>query len=494
MKNMKKINFKKVNIKRYFTDRKKKQKSIRNGSYSMGLTAIIIAIVIVLNLAVQEIPVQYREFDLSETKLYSIGEQTTAMLDELEEDVTLYLVVEEGYESTDIQNLLERYEAASDHITVETRDPVLNPNFITQYTSEGLTDNSIIVVCGERYKVIDYNSMLETSIDYSTYSTTVTGFDGEGQITSAIDYVTSENLPIMYVVEGHGEATMSDSLTSTVQKDNISIESLNLLTQESVPEDADCIFIFSPTSDFSEDEAAKVLEYLENGGKAIITSSYSQEKLVNFQSIIENYGVSICDGVVVEGDANYYVAQTPYYLLPEIEDTDITASLVNESKYVLMPYAQGIQISDSVRSSVNIEELVTTSDSAYSKVNVTDSQTMEMLEEEGDMEGPFALGVSITESVGDSNQTHLVVFSTEALLDDSIDSAVSGGNYELFTSCLSQMCESEDSVSIASKDITLNYLTIPASDVNMWTIFAVGVVPVVVLVIGIVIWFRRRKK
>ncbi|MGI6095928.1 MAG: GldG family protein [Lachnospiraceae bacterium] len=489
---MKKINLKRVNVKQYFENRKKQQKSIRNGSYSMGITAVVIAIVVVLNLVVQEIPVQYRKFDLSETNLYSIGDQTKNTLENLDQDVTLYLIVEEGSESADIQNLLERYESVSDHITVETKDPVLNPNFTAQYTQESVENNSIIVVCGERSKLITYSSMLETSVDYTTYSTTVTGFDGEGQITSAIDYVTSEDLPTMYVVEGHNEAAMSDTLTSSVQKENINIESLNLLTQESVPEDADCIFIFAPTTDFSEEETSKVLEYLENGGKAIIISSYMQEKLQNFQSIVENYGVTICDGIVVEGDSDYYIANTPFYLLPEMGDNDITSSFVQEGRHVLVPYAQGIQITDDSRSTLSIDELLLTSDNAYSKVNVEETTTME--KEEGDIEGPFAVGVSITEPVSDEKETQIVLFSTESLLDDNVNANVSGNNYELFTSCLSWMCESEPSVSIGAKDITLSNLTIPASDIHMWSIFSIGVLPVIVLFIGGVIWFKRRKQ
>ena len=66
-----------------------------------------------------------------------------------------------------------------------------------------------------------------------------------------------------------------------------------------------------------------------------------------------------------------------------------------------MPYAQGIQKSDDVRDTVNIESLLTTSDSAYSK---TDLNSGSLEKEDGDVDGPFDLGVSITETVDDDKE------------------------------------------------------------------------------------------
>lgn len=45
---------------------------------------------------------------------------------------------------------------------------------------------------------------------------------------------------------------------------------MNLLSEGAVPDDADCILINAPTGDFSDDEKDAVIDYLENGGKALI--------------------------------------------------------------------------------------------------------------------------------------------------------------------------------------------------------------------------------
>ena len=132
---------------------------LRHGSYSVVLTAIVLVAVVVLNLMVEEIPGQFTQFDFSEKQLSTIGDQTKEVLNGLTEDITLYYIVQDGMEDTYVSRLLERYEDASSHITVEEKDPVLNPKFTSQYTDECLTDNSIIAVCGDVSRIIYYEDM-----------------------------------------------------------------------------------------------------------------------------------------------------------------------------------------------------------------------------------------------------------------------------------------------------------------------------------------------
>ena len=84
-------------------------------------------------------------------------------------------------------------EDESSHIKVEYVDPAVSPNFYSSYTDAAPSDGSIIVVSGEKSKVIDASDLYEYSVDYSTYTQTKSAYDGEGQLTSAISYVTSDN-------------------------------------------------------------------------------------------------------------------------------------------------------------------------------------------------------------------------------------------------------------------------------------------------------------
>ena len=74
----------------------------------------------------------------------------------------------------------------------------MNPSFTSQYSSDEVASNSVIAVSDKRSKVIPYSDLYESSVNYQTYSMETTGFDGEGQITSAIAYVTTDDLPVLY--------------------------------------------------------------------------------------------------------------------------------------------------------------------------------------------------------------------------------------------------------------------------------------------------------
>lgn len=489
-KKVKKNNNNKINKKRKITEINKKY--LKNGSYSFAISAIFICVIIVINLIVGELPSKYTQLDVSEGKLYSIGDQTKEALKGLEKDVTIYQIAQEGSEDETIANLLEKYADESKHVKVVKKDPVVNPKFVSEYTSEDISANSLIVVCGDRNKVIDYQNIYEASLDYTTYSYQTTGFDGEGQITSAIAYVTSEDLPILYTLEGHGEKELGSAIKEGIEKSNIQINSLNLLTEGTVPEDTDCLLINSPSTDISAEEKDAILEYLENGGKSMIFSDYTEEKLENFDSILENYGVKRADGIVFEGDTQRYGMQMPYYLIPEIQSTDASGDVASSGYMVLAPYAQGIQKLEEVRDTLTVESLLTTSDSSYSKTNMN-SDTLE--KEEEDIEGPFDLGVSITETVGEDKETQIVYYSTANLMDNQINQLVSGGNAQMILSSLNWMTGSEEqtNVSIPSKNLQVSYLTLTAYDTSFWTICTIGLIPGFFLIVGFVVWYKRRK-
>ena len=171
---------------------KKQQNQIafRGGAYSLVITAIVLAIIIVVNIMVSNLPATLTKYDISSSKLYSITSNTKVVVNRLEQDVTIYWIVQANKEDEIIENLLGKYESLSDHIKVVKKNPDVYPTFAKQYTDETVKNNSLVVVCGERYKYISYDDIYIQEPDVYTYSTN-NYFDGEGAITSAIDYVTS---------------------------------------------------------------------------------------------------------------------------------------------------------------------------------------------------------------------------------------------------------------------------------------------------------------
>lgn len=220
-----------------------RRKNLRYGSYSFAVTAIVILLVVVVNLVAGQLPASAMELDASTEKLYSIGDETKELVGNLEKDVELYYIVTGGNENDLISKLVDRYGELSSHLTVEKIDPDLHPEFASQYTDEELADNSVIVVCGDKSKVVSYSDMYGSSYYYDE-------FDGEGQLTSAISYVTSEETMKIYQLTGHQEQDLGGNFTDALTKNNITVEDLSLVTMESVPEDAAALIICSPQKDF----------------------------------------------------------------------------------------------------------------------------------------------------------------------------------------------------------------------------------------------------
>lgn len=470
-------------------------RAFRVGGYSVAATIIVLAIAVAVNVFMSALPATKTQFDTTSNQLFTISEQTEALVGGLDTDVSIYWIVQSGYEDTTVETLLDRYKAMSNKIHVVKKDPDVYPTFIQQYVSEGVYNNSLIVESGDRYRYVSYEEIYV--YDYSNYyyyGTYDVSFDGESVLTSAIDYVVSEDLPKVYVLSGHGELTIPTTFTTALEKENVETESLSLLTLEAVPEDADMILIYSPQSDISEDEKVKLQTYLQAGGNMfLITDPLENTVLTNMETLMADYGVTAAEGIVVEGNQNYYAWGTPYYLLPEFGSHAIVSPLTESGYYVLLPIAQGLVVGNNLRDTVSVKELLSTSDAAFSKVAGYGLTTYE--KETGDIDGPFALAVAITETIDEETETNIVWVSSGALLDESANMQVSGGNQDIFLNAVNWMCEQEESsISIHAKSLSYEYLTISSGTVSLLSVFIVGIIPLCYLGYGIFVWVRRKRR
>lgn len=123
------------------------------------ITAIMLALLIVVNIFASALPTSMTKYDISASKLYSITSNTKVVVNALEEDVTIYWIVQSGKEDEVIENLLSKYESLSDHIEIVKKNPDVFPTFAEQYTDETVSNNSLVVECGERSRFIGYDGM-----------------------------------------------------------------------------------------------------------------------------------------------------------------------------------------------------------------------------------------------------------------------------------------------------------------------------------------------
>lgn len=463
----------------------KNQIALKGGSYSLLMTGIVLALLIVVNIFASVLPTTMTHYDISSAKLYSVTSNTKVVVNALEKDVTIYWIVQADEEDDVISNLLAKYESLSNHIEVVKKNPDVYPTFTEQYTSEEVPNNSLIVECDERSRFISYDDIYVTNADMYSYSYE-TSFDGEGAITSAIDYVISEDHPQLYVLEGHGEAELSSAFSEQIEKENMETTTFSLLNEDSVPEEADCVLIYAPTSDISEEEKEMLSEYVTGGGKLMVLAGPVEEgTLENLYSLLSDYGVEAVEGVVVEGDRQHYAFQAPYILLPDMTSSEITDPLIEEKYYAIMPVAQGMTVKDT---SGAVTQLLTTSDASFSKIDGYSISTYE--KEEDDVDGPFAVAVS----VACENDGQMIWFSSSNFLEDMYNAYSSGANLDLGMNALSSLIGENEAVSIRSKSLSYNYLTINESTATFLKVLMIGVFPLAFLGMGIFVIVSRRRR
>lgn len=464
------------------------KKTISLGTYNMSFVIVITAIVVILNAFVSEMPVKYTVFDATADKLYSLSEETKKVAGNISEDITIYVLANENDADTTLQETLESYESLNSNIKVSYVDPAVNPRFYQNYTDTDISQGSLIVESSKRSKVIDYSNIYEYQFDYTSYSSYATGYDGEGQITSALSYVTSDEMPKIYITEGHGELAFDSSFTAAIEKENIDYETINLMNYDEIPEDACCVIINAPTSDLSADDTEKMLSYMEKGGDVFLVSTYTGGELVNFEKLLDFYGVSVTKGLIIEADkSNYYT--DPFYLLPTIGYDDVTESIYNSVSYVFAPYAQGLTINE--KEDVEVSVILASSEKSYVRDNTESSNSY--AKQEGDQDGPFDIGLKCVKTTGES-ESSAFIYSSENLFTQSADEIVSGTNMRLFTASLGVFAAHEGSVSIPVKSLEIAYLTIPQSTILLLSLVTVIIIPLAFIIGGFVVWFRRRKR
>lgn len=459
--------------------------ALKGGSYSLVLTGIVLAILIAVNVLASVLPSTWTQLDISSAKLYSITSNTKAVVNALEKDVTIYWMVQSDKEDDIIENLLAKYESLSEHIKVVKKNPDVYPTFAQQYTSETVLNNSLIVECGDSSRYISYEDIYLTEADMASYSYT-TSFDGEGAITSAIDYVVSEDHPKLYMTEGHGEAEVSAVFAEQIEKQNIETVTFTLLNSDTIPEDADVVLIHAPTSDISKEEKDMLAEYTKNGGKLMVMAGPAEDGvLTNLYSLLGDYGVEAAEGIVAEGDRNYYAFRQPYILLPDMAEHEITNPLIEGNYYAIMPIAQGLTVTDTTGS---VTQLLTTSEMAYSKADGYAIETYE--KEEGDADGPFATAVAVDCGSGG----RMVWFASSNFLDDMYNAYSSGANLDLGMNALSFMIGEREAVAIRSKSLNYSYLTINESEASYLKVMMIGVFPLAFLGYGVYVIVSRRRR
>lgn len=444
-------------------------KAFRKGSYSTVIMVVIIAIVIAANVMFSKLPTAARNIDVSSNNLYSIGDTTHSVLDGLKNDVEIIVIKDK--ESTDkrISTLLAKYADYSDHIKVTYKDPVLYPSVLTTYDAE---ENNIVIKCDATDKTtkVAFSDIIVTSTSYygSTYETS---FDGEGQLTKAIDYVSNENNKLIYTISGHGESDLGKNISELISKSNFNVKSVNLLVDNGIPDDCDMLICNQPTKDLADDELKLLREYMENGGKMTVVLADTTTETPNFDALMADYGISKVKGYIA--DTERYYGQNVYQIFPNYSSGDITGKFGPE-EYTLLFGSLGLKVEKT--DGVTVDEFLTTSNKGAAVVGENDYT-----------EGKYTLAAAATK-----DESRFTVFGSASIIDDEFTSYYTNlMDLQVFMNSITSNFDDVSNISIDSISLQTTYNTI-ANGSGIGAIF-IGIIPVALLILGFLRWFGRRK-
>lgn len=481
----------------------------KQGSYSVGMTVLVIAIAIVFNLVVGQIPEAYRNIDVSSTKIYDISDTTKDLLKDLNDEIDMKVFAVKEDTDDRITTFISKYSALSSKLKVEWIDPVLHPSALTENDA---TENTIQVSCEATGKstTVSFTDILVP--DYSAYytggSSSYSEFDGEGQLSSAVNYVTSDVEKKIYQVTGHGEDSLSTTITELMSKNNYTLEELNLLMQDAIPDDCDLLIMDAPSKDLSEDEVKLLTNYLTSGGKLMcLLGDTSLTDLPNLAGLLKTYGIEGVDGYIAD-PARCYQNQ-PYYIFPELNVSGDLATGIS-SQMVLLMNAHGLTATDPERDTITTSSFMSTSENGYA-VTETDQQgtydlgvvATETIKTEDDSEDAASdtdvsdESTDDTDSTSDSSdaeslESRLTVISASSLIDQQITDAFTQlENTTVFMNAVTANFDGVKNLSIEAKSLGTEYNTVQHA--GLFSLLVVFGIPAVVLIGGFAVWYRRRK-
>ncbi|MBE6585824.1 MAG: hypothetical protein E7645_04765 [Ruminococcaceae bacterium] len=492
-------------------------------AFALAAVAVVLALLIGVCALVYLLPPEATLFDVVRNPASDISDTSLNYVSNLSEDVTIYWLCEGTPTDSVFSSFLMEYADAGNRVSIKLIDTLLLPEFAAEYTSQKLSDSSLIVESARRYYVIDmadmfyyvneyinylaggttyqmsaseYESWSSLYGEYMAQSATYKYFRGEALLTSALDYVTAEVIPHAYLLKPHGNRAMSDTLKQKMTMAGISLEILDLEARDAVPEDASCIILFSPEEDLTAHEAALLKAHIQKGGSFLLVAGPDTCEFTHLASVCALFGMKSSGGVVVDSNKNNYYGDT-HQLIPLINSQHAAMYyLSSQSCRAYMPNSMGIMISDKLPDRVSVSPMLGTSDSGYRASK--DSAKTPLCKPSAQYVAVSATLQTTTEN-GTADNAYFAWFASDDAFEDENSRVVEYGNYYYLAMTASWMTADENFSSkyqtLAAVDLTTPML----ENVTDGTATIIGIVTVILLpaslaVIGTMIYVRRRRR
>lgn len=474
---------------------KVKDYCIKDTTRTILLVAILIALYVVLNLWMQTI--NLAQIDLTKDKLHTLTEQSKNIAKTINKNMTFY--VWKYDENSSVIDLLKQYNSENSKITYK----IVSADDVETVKKYGFEENYPAIIGEAEDGRVSYIN----DSDLYTYDESYNVVDlSEQKLTNAINNLSSDKETKVYFLEGKTNYTTQEGLyylNSYLQNEYYEVDTINSISDPTIPEDCDVLAIMGLASDLSEAEANNICAYIEKGGDLIITNDIDYNNVSrnfpNFQKVLDEYAISMPNKVVQESSNNTVSGYSNIVIQSEIaSDHEITRLMYNYDKnlnsgYTFKPIllASGIIELDTEKMSennINATPILMTSTSAT--LSNLETKTVE----ENSDSSYYVLGAAIQKMVESGEESRLVVFaSTSSFSDNSLDgqNPMFVYNSNIIMNSFAFSSNRGELYSIRKTSTYTQYS--PTEKQDMIVKVIIYAVPASIVVIGALVWVHRRR-
>ena len=469
-----------------------------------GILSLLIILAILVGLYIISINFPIR-FDLTQNKSYTVSQQTMDVISRIDSPLSIVVLRSPSTDPTSADwrsdLLLDQYQRLSKHITVEYINPIEKPSAKSKYQMTQVGE--IIFSYGQGKQVRVYRKDLTTQSKVTAEPL----FVGEEKFTQAIYTLLEQESYVVYFTVGHGERRLQDRggeglsyVKTYLENENYKVIDLNIIL-ENIPTDASLIVIASPVETFSDFEMEKLDNYVKTGGKLLVLYDSFMDRS-NFNSnldiFLSDWGFKTKNDYIIDPVSSVVI---PVNVVPQYTTHPITQTLKEGNVFACLVVARSI-LSGESKYSGSFDNIITTSPQGYGKEEATFDLSRARFNPRTDIAGPLPLAIAGTYDIeGRDVPARIVVFgdATFALnayinpdQGQSVDVAFAG-NKDLFMNTVAYLLEARQKITIRPKEASIKNLTLTTTQTNFIRYVAQIGLPCLFGILGILIWFLRRR-
>ncbi|WP_282938866.1 GldG family protein [Paenibacillus sp. RC67] len=456
------------------------------GTNAVVLSLAVIGIFIVLTIFLNS--TKTLQVDLTQNKQFTLSDQTINTLKTLDNDVHIVSLTSSQTSpvmSREVVDLVQEYKKRNSKIVFDQFDIEKHPEVANQY--EGVDPSGVLVIeSGAQKKVVNFYDMFQAS----GQSQTDYQFSGEQKITQALVNLNVKDKTTVYFLSGHSETPLSQMTLwqSSLENANYTVKDLNLLREGKIPDDAQALFIIGAQTDISDAEAGIIKEYLNGKGKLYMALGSNQNMATewkNIDSLLAVYGITDQHAVAIDPKSSRLMS--PLTIIPEYGAHEITSKLQTYNLLMQLGLAVSMNV-DKPAADFQATSILKTSDSAFGKTDLAALVKGNTTKGDKDIKGPLNLGYVV--ETKDNKPKAVVLGSYTSLRDDYFQQQ---GNRDFALNSVGWLQEQKDQVTIRPRENQAQMAMFTGGQAYSIFYGTVLLFPLLFLIVGGTIWWRRRK-